>query len=254
MIKRLAETAHTGITRGEKTAMKAGSASPGGPAATSAPAMTAVRATAGAALTATLGVAAACWVVSVWRMTGMDMGVATRLGSFAFFAAVWVTMMAAMMLPGAAPAVARAARAGGVRAVPLFTGSYLAVWALAGVIVFAIYRPHGTAVAGAVTIAAGAYEVTPLKRQFRRRCRETAGSGFGFGLCCAGSSAGLMAMLVVLDVMSVGWMAVTAVLVTVQKLLPPRAALDTPLALAIAVFGILILVDPSSVPGLTPPM
>ncbi len=85
-----------------------------------------------AALTATLGLAAACWVVSVWQMTGMDMGVATRLGSFAFFAAVWVAMMAAMMLPGAAPAVARAARAGGVRAVPLFTGSYLAVWALAG--------------------------------------------------------------------------------------------------------------------------
>ena len=59
-------------------------------------------------------------------------------------------MMAAMMLPGAAPAVARAARAGGVRAVPLFAGSYLAVWALAGVVVYAVYRPHGTAAAGVV--------------------------------------------------------------------------------------------------------
>ena len=88
----------------------------------------------------------------------------------------------------------------------------------------------------------------------RRRCRETAGSGFGFGLCCVGSSAGLMAMLVVLGVMSVGWMAVIAVLVTAQKLLPPRAALDVPLALMIVAFGVLIVVDPSSVPGLTPPM
>jgi predicted metal-binding membrane protein len=187
--------------------------------------MTAVRTTAAAALTATLGLAAACWVVSVWQMTGMDMGVTTRLGSFAFFAAVWVAMMAAMMLPGAAPAVARAGRVGGVRAVPLFAGSYLAVWALAGAVVFAAYRPHGTAAAGAVTIAAGAYEFTLLKRHFRRRCRETAGSGFGFGLCCVGSSAGLMAMLVALGVMSAGWMAVIAVLVTAQKLLPPRAAL-----------------------------
>jgi predicted metal-binding membrane protein len=221
---------------------------------TSAPAMTAVRTTAAAALTATLGLAAACWVVSVWQMTGMDMGVATRLGSFAFFAAVWVAMMAAMMLPGAAPAVARAARAGGVRAVPLFAGSYLAVWALAGAVVFAAYRPHGTAAAGAVTIAAGAYEFTPLKRHFRRSCRETAGSGFGFGLRCVGSSAGLMAMLVVLGVMSVGWMAVIAVLVTAQKLLPPRGALDVPLALAIVALGVLIMVDSSSVPGLTPPM
>ncbi len=216
--------------------------------------MTAVRTTAAAALTATLGLAAACWVVSVWQMTGMDMGVATRLGSFAFFTAVWVAMMAAMMLPGAAPAVARAARAGGVRAVPLFAGSYLAVWALAGAVVFAAYQPHGTAAAGAVTIAAGAYEFTPLKRHFRRRCREAAGSGFGFGLCCAGSSAGLMAMLVVLGVMSVGWMAAIAVLVTAQKLLLPRAALDVPLALAIVAFRVLITVGPSSVPGIAPPM
>jgi hypothetical protein len=57
-----------------------------------------------------------------------------------------------------------------VRAAPLFAGSYLAVWALAGaVVVFVAYRPHGTAVAGAVTIAPGAYEFTPLKRYLRRR-------------------------------------------------------------------------------------
>jgi predicted metal-binding membrane protein len=207
-----------------------------------------------AALAVTLGVAAACWVIAIRRMSGMDMGTATRLGSFAFFAALWVAMMAAMMLPGAAPAVARAARAGGVREVPLFTVFYLAAWALAGAVVFAAYRPHGTAAAGAVTVAAGAYELTSLKRHFRRRCREMAGSGFGFGLCCVGSSAGLMAMPVALGVMSVGWMAVIAVLVTAQKLLPPRAALDVPLALAIVAFGVLIIVDPSAVPGLTPPM
>jgi predicted metal-binding membrane protein len=207
-----------------------------------------------AALTATLGLAAACWVVSVRQMTGMDMGVATRLGSFAFFTAVWVAMMAAMMLPGAAPAVLRAARAGGVRAVPLFAGSYLAVWALAGVVVFAAYRPHGTVAAGAVTIAAGVYEFTPLKQHFRRRCRENAGSGLGFGLCCVGSSAGLMAMLVALGVMSIGWMVVIAVLVTVQKLLPPSAAFDVPVAFAIVALGVAIIVDPSLFPGLTPPM
>ena len=55
-----------------------------------------------AALTATLGLAAASWVVAVRQMNGMDMGVATGLGSFAFFVPLWVLMMAAMMLPGAA--------------------------------------------------------------------------------------------------------------------------------------------------------
>jgi predicted metal-binding membrane protein len=219
-------------------------------------AMTSVRTAAtAAALTATLGLAAACWVVAVRQMSGMDMGVATRLGSFAFFAALWVPMMAAMMLPGAVPAVVRHVRASGrVRAVPLFLGSYLAVWALVGAAVYALYRPHGFLAAGVVVIAAGAYEFTPLKRHFRRRCRESARSGFGFGLCCAGSSIGLMVMLVALSVMSVAWMSVITVLVLGQKLLPAKAAVDVPLALAIAGLGILIVLAPASVPGLTPPM
>jgi predicted metal-binding membrane protein len=207
-----------------------------------------------AALTGTLGLAAACWVIAVWQMNGMDMGTATQLGSFGFFIAVWVAMMAAMMLPGAAPAVLKRARAGGVRAVPLFAGSYLAVWALAGVAVYAAYRPHGTLAAGAVVIAAAVYEITPLKRHFRRRGREATGAGFKFGLCCAGSSLGLMAMLVTLGVMSTTWMAVIAVLVLAQKLLPAKTAIDLPLALAIAGLGVLIVITPSLVPGISPPM
>jgi predicted metal-binding membrane protein len=207
-----------------------------------------------AALAATLGLAAACWAVSVWQMNGMDMGTATPLGSFGFFIAVWAAMMAAMMLPGAAPAVLRRAQAGGVRAVPLFVGSYLAIWALAGVAVYAVDRPHGTLVAGVVTIAAGIYELTPLKQHYRRRCRETTGSGLGFGLCCAGSSAGLMAVLVALGVMSVTWMVVITIIVLAQKLLPPIAAVDVLLALAITGLGVLIVVMPGLVPGLVPPM
>jgi predicted metal-binding membrane protein len=207
-----------------------------------------------AALTMTLGLAATCWVVAVWRMNGMDMGAATRLGSFGFFIAVWAAMMAAMMLPGAAPAVIRSAQASGVRAVPVFAGSYLAVWVLAGAVVYALYRPHGFVAAGTVTIAAGAYEFTPLKQFFRRRCRDSIRSGFGFGLCCAGSSVGLMAVLLALGVMSVTWMSAIAVLVLAQKLLPAKAAVDVPLALAIVGLGIWIVLAPSSVPGLTPPM
>jgi len=57
-----------------------------------------------------------------------------------------------------------------------------------------------------------------------------------------------------LGVMSAGWMVVFAVLVTAQKLLPPRAALDVLLSLAIVALGVLIIVAPSLVPGLTPPM
>jgi hypothetical protein len=54
--------------------------------------------------------------------------------------------------------------------------------------------------------------------------------------------------------MSVTWMCVIAVVVLGQKLLPANAAVDVPLALAIVGLGVLIVVAPSSVPGLTPPM
>jgi predicted metal-binding membrane protein len=246
------------LSQKEDTTMESWSAGyPAGaaPASRSA-AITAVgTAATAAALTGTLGPAATCWIVAVWQMSGMDMGVATRLGSFGFFIAVWAAMMAAMMLPGAAPAVVRRAQASGrVRTVPVFVGSYLAVWALAGPAVYALDRPHGTVAAGAVAIAAGAYESTPLKQFFRRRCRDSVGSGLEFGLYCVGSSIGLMLMLVALGVMSVTWMLVIAVLVLAQKLLPARAAIDLPLALAIVGLGIWIVLAPSSVPGLTPPM
>jgi predicted metal-binding membrane protein len=209
-----------------------------------------------AALAATLGLAAAAsWVIAVRQMNGMDMGVATPLGSFAFFIALWVPMMAAMMLPGAAPAVLRSARASGrARAVPLFIASYLAIWTLMGIAVYALYRPHGSVAAGVVVIAAGVYEFTPVKRHFRRRCRESVRSGFEFGLYCVGSNIGLMLMLVAVGVMSVAWMSVIAILAVAQKLLPAKTTIDVPLSLAIVGFGILIVVAPSSVPGLTPSM
>jgi predicted metal-binding membrane protein len=207
------------------------------------------------ALIVTLGIAGASWVVAIRRMTGMDMGVATPLGSFGSFVVVWVLMMAAMMLPGAVPAVVRRTRATGrLRAVPLFVGSYLAVWMVAGLAVYSLYRPHSSVVAGAVAIAAGVYELTPLKQRCRRRCRESVGSGAEFGLYCVGSSIGLMLILVVVSVTNIGWMLVIAVHVLAQKLLPRRAALDVPLAVAIVGLGIVIIIAPTSVPGLMPSM
>jgi predicted metal-binding membrane protein len=205
------------------------------------------------ALAATLVLAAACWAAAAWLMQGMNMGVATRPGSIGFFAAAWVTMMAAMMLPGAAPTVARRARASGtLRAAVLFTGAYLVIWALAGLVAYGLARPHGSVAAGVVVIAAGCYELTPVKRHFRQRCREDARSGLGFGLCCVGSTVGLMAMLVALGVMSLFWMAIVAVLASAQKLLPARAAIDVPLALALIGLGLVIVIEPSLIPGLMP--
>ncbi|HEV2258772.1 MAG TPA: hypothetical protein VGS06_37110 [Streptosporangiaceae bacterium] len=49
-------------------------------------------------------------------------------------------------------------------------------------------------------------------------------------------------------------MAVITVVACAQKLLPPKAALDVPVAVAISVLSIWIILAPASVPGLTPPM
>jgi predicted metal-binding membrane protein len=202
------------------------------------------------AVVATVGVAALCWVVAVSQMKGMNMGVATTLGSFSFFVAAWVSMMAAMMLPGALPAALRSARGSGrVSAAPMFAASYLAVWTLVGLGVYALYQPHGTTAAGVLTIAAGLYELTPIKQACRRRCRADS-SGFGFGLNCVGSSVGLMLLFLAVGAMSIAWMFVIALLVLAQKTLAPRAVLDVPVASAIVGLGIAITFVPSSVPGL----
>lgn len=159
-------------------------------------------------------------------------------------------MMAAMMLPGAAPAAFRGPARG--LAVPLFAASYFAIWTVVGAALYAVGQPSTTA-AGILTIAAGVYELTPLKRECRRRCRERVRSGVQFGIWCVGASIGLMAAVVAIGAMSVVWMSIFAAIVVAQKLLPPRAALDLPLALAIVALGVLIVVAPESVPGVMAP-
>ena len=88
-------------------------------------------------------------------------------------------------------------------------------------------------------IGAGLYELTPLKRECRRRCREPRPLGrCGSALYCFGSSIGLMLVLVAVNVMSVALMVAIAAVVLAQKLFPPRPAVDLSLALAIVALGV----------------
>jgi predicted metal-binding membrane protein len=63
-----------------------------------------------------------------------------------------------------------------------------------------------------------------------------------------------MPMLLALGAMSLNWMLLVAVLIVGQKLLPPRAAIDMALALAIVALGLVVVVAPAATPGLTPSM
>ncbi len=139
-------------------------------------------------------------------MNGMPMPAtnATPMSGMTMAPALFVAMMAAMMLPSAVPAIVRRAWDGtGVLAAPLFAGSYLGVWAFVGLVLGLAYRPPGAAVSTALLIGAGVYELTPFKRECRRRCRGRVRSGARFGVLCLGSSIGLMLVLVAVNVMSV---------------------------------------------------
>ena len=169
-------------------------------------------------------------------MTGMEMGSTPMTMN-----ASSVPMMVAMMLPSAVPAIARRAREhAGVLAAPAFAGSYIGLWACAGLALWLLYQPPDALFAGALMVGAGLYELTPLKRECRRRCRERVESGLRFGVYCFGSSIGLMLVLIAVDAMSPALMAAIAIVVLAQKLLRPRFALDVTLALAIVASGVVI--------------
>src|SRR2546430_3441836 len=95
-----------------------------------------------------LGAALATWILVVQRMRGMDAGPGTDLGGLGWYLGVWVTMMAAMMLPSVAPMVLlfdkvsaeRARRGRAVVPTWIFASSYFAVWTLYGLAAYGVYR------------------------------------------------------------------------------------------------------------------
>jgi predicted metal-binding membrane protein len=216
--------------------------------------------------------AVAAWAVTVDRMRGMDAGPGTDLGGLGWYLGIWVTMTAAMMLPSAVPAARQVARLAHSVPMLLFTGGYLAVWTGYGLLAYVVFRlvtsfdigwlawnRGGPYAAGVVIVAAGLYELTPLKRLSLRRCRSARhpvsalGSGLGHGVDCVGCSGALMAVLFVLGAMSLFWMAVVAVAIFAEKVLPHGARLAPVFAVALVALGIWVAVSPGNVPGLIEP-
>jgi predicted metal-binding membrane protein len=169
---------------------------------------------------------------------------------------MWAVMMAGMMLPSVTPAVLLYAALSGARhgqgqprvATWTFVSGYLTAWTLFSVIAalmqwllhsatlmspsMAIASPK---VGGAMLIAAGIYQWTPLKHACLTRCRSplafllaewrdgargALAMGFRHGLFCTGCCWLLMAILLVVGMMNVLWVVLLAVFVLTEKILP----------------------------------
>jgi predicted metal-binding membrane protein len=236
-----------------------------------------------------LGGALVAWIVTIERMRGMDMGPGSGLGSLGWYVGVWVTMMAAMMLPSVAPMVLVYSRVSRERArrgrayVPtwIFVVGYLAAWTVYGLAAYGVYRAvvaadpgflawdeQGPYVAGSAILLAGLYQFTPLKARCLNHCRTplhfvlhdwregrlgTLRMGVEHGVYCVGCCWGLMLILFSLGVMSLVWMAVVAGVIFAEKVIPWGWRLTRPLAVAFVALGIWVMAAPSTVPGLTEP-
>src|SRR5437879_963020 len=213
-----------------------------------------------------LAVAGVAWAAMVQQsrsmagMDGMDMG----LGPIESFAATWVVMMAAMMLPSAIPLVLEFARAAERRrgwqvATGVLVGTYLGVWLMFGVVCYAVYTalrmpwPNQAVVVGLALALAGIYSLSPIKRASQARCHELCAlhgplpfnlirsatvAGARYGLSCLGCSAVLMVAMVLLG-MSRLWWAVMGIVVLIYKFAPPlRMRYELVLSAALVAVGL----------------
>jgi predicted metal-binding membrane protein len=234
--------------------------------------------------------ALASWAVAVARMRGMDQGPGTDLGGLTSFLGLWLTMMAAMMLPSVAPMVLTFARVHAQRTergrrdtVPtwVFVSGYFAVWTAYGLLAYGVFLiahdlgssflawdGNGRYLAGGAIAAAGTYQLTPAKAVCLRHCRSplhflahgwregrigALRLGVVHGSYCVGCCFGLFVILFAVGVMSLFWMAFIAAVIFIEKALPFGERASRVFALAFILLGLLIAVDASFVPGLPEP-
>jgi predicted metal-binding membrane protein len=207
--------------------------------------------------------------------TGMA-GAGWSFAAFVTFVVTWAVMMAAMMFPSAAPmlllfrTVATQRQATGSAFTPtwVFATGYLLVWTAVGAVTWMIVQVLSDAAGqvgvaeratwapialGAVLVAAGLYQLTPLKQICLDHCRSPvafvmqhwrAGSGGALqmgivhGLYCLGCCWALFAVLVAAGVMSLAWMLLLTLAVFAEKVLPGGQRISQVVGIAFLVLGI----------------
>jgi len=235
----------------------------------------------------------AAWALLLWfplpMQDAQDMSLTMGLGA-SLFLAVWVTMMVAMMFPSAAPMIMifsrvyDAKRQQGQSFVPtwIFVSAYLLIWVLFGVLayIFALavqelarttpgLADNAARAGGILLIVGGLYQLSPLKQACLAKCRSPLGfilgswregywgyfrMGLEHGAYCLGCCWLLFVILFPLGIMNVAAMAVLALLIYAEKIVPAGRRISQLAAVALIAYGVLVIAMPGTLPSMAPAM
>jgi len=239
----------------------------------------------GLILSSLLALSAAAWAVLIWQSTQMDDDMSLTMGlSAPLFIALWVVMMVAIMYPTAAPMIMAFARIHGDRQergqpfVPtwVFAGSYMLLWSATGILAYAAavagdalanespwVMDNAGRIGGGLLIAAGIYQLTPLKTICVSKCRtpmsflmnswrDGLGGSFRMGLehggYCLGCCWLLFLILFPLGMMNIGILALITLFIFAEKTLPVSRQASYAAAAGLVAFGLVVLFAPSTLP------
>jgi len=213
-------------------------------------------------------------------MPGMSMSTRSAMSATGFLVA-WLAMMIAMMLPAMTPVVKLYALASAQRRVaPLsyFVGGYLVVWLLLGVPAYFAWRALQipladgaqwvARLAGGSLVAAGIWQLTPLKEMCLRHCRSpmsfflrygrrierplgASRMGATHGLFCIGCCWAMFVVLVAVGTMNIGWMLVVTALIATEKMFRHGARVATIAGVAFLILGTVLLASPGAINFIT---
>lgn len=205
------------------------------------------------------------------------------------FLAMWVAMMVAIMFPTAAPmiltfaTVQRGKRERGQAFVPtwVFMGAYLLVWSVFGVVAYAAalgaealamnsmwLMENSGRIGGLLLVLAGLYQLSPLKTACLNKCRTPlsfimtswrdgkAGAfrmGLEHGWYCMGCCWLLFLILFPLGVMNIAAMVLLTALIFAEKALPVGLRVAQGAAVALVLYGALVMVMPELLPAMGMP-
>lgn len=233
-----------------------------------------------------LAMAASSWWWLLRQPAGGGMAMASpTMGMRApFFLAMWVIMMVAMMFPTAAPMIiafhtvqaTRRRRGETFVATWVFVVAYMLVWSLSGVFAYVgavaaeaigtrmmISSATAARIGAVMLIAAGAYQLTPLKDVCLAKCHTPMGfivtswrdgvggalrMGLVHGIYCLGCCWLLFIVLFPLGIMNIAAMAVITLVVFGEKSLPWGRPIARATAASLVAYGVCVLIVPRTLP------